>query len=228
MYPWVGVCRLSHTHQVIISPGGYEGKHLDETEGISVVLAAGALIRISSLRYNNVAPLINSTSVCVYFLLVFLLRAYLAYLCLCFLPPKEVCAWLSWWKGMNIWHFRGKVIYGELLWSPSLSIPRNTSLFPLLPFPSERKKEEVGRQSVNSGGESPWQSEVEIPLQITPLSPPTPQPYLFKMISLAFSPPTLFLSLQWANMTPLKNGGKRQGRLGELNSARLLLPLLLP
>lgn len=46
----------------ITSPRGYEGKHLDETEGISVVLAAGALIHVSSLRYNNVAALINSTS----------------------------------------------------------------------------------------------------------------------------------------------------------------------
>lgn len=52
----------------ITSPRGYEGKHLDETEGISVVLAAGALIHVSGLGYDNVAALINSISASVFFL----------------------------------------------------------------------------------------------------------------------------------------------------------------
>lgn len=67
----VNVCIPEWACDTITSPHGYEGKHLDETEGISAVLAAGALIHVSGLGYNNVAALINSISAGVVFFLLF-------------------------------------------------------------------------------------------------------------------------------------------------------------
>lgn len=126
---------------------------------------------------------------------------------------------------MNVWHFRGKVIYreegmGKKKKKNSSEVPRCQSL--VIPLCILKSSHEIkNKRSQESVSQQRRRITVTVrrvnSLQITPLSPP-PNHYSNRYLSFSSPPPSPLL--WWANMTPLKNG-EASGRLAELNSVGL-------